>query len=347
MRARAAFALVWLLLVSIHPRSIRGEEHTGGWADYSKGPLYGKNMFIPFLIHYSFPALTAKSAEQFEWNGHVSFYYSQDVHYKAKPSVSYDRDGNIIRQYDKANVVRDNESFVGELGLSFNPLAKLQIGADMRLVSYYGGFLDPLIEAFHGFLGLPNAAREYYLQNQLYINIPNNNGIRLFLDKPAAAFGDIDLWGKLTFFENTKIALAGMGAVKIPTGRLETLSGSNYPDIGLAFLSDIRLVRRLTVYGQAGIAVPLNGRSYTMFNGLAGLEFSLSELLSLLVQMNIKTSPLSSEVQRYSQPQTNLLAGLKIRRKQYTWQFYIEENPFTLQGTDITAHVMFAIGCRR
>ncbi|MDR2476828.1 MAG: DUF3187 family protein [Treponema sp.] len=304
-------------------------------------------MFIPFLIHYSFPALTAKSAEQFEWNCHVSFYYSQDVHYKGRSSVSYDRDGNIIRQYDKANVVRDSESFVGELGLSFNPLAKLQTGADIRLISYYEGFLDSVIEQFHGFLRLPNAAREYYLQNQLYINIPNNNGIRLFLDKPAVAFGDIDLWGKWTFFENKKISLAGMGAVKIPAGRLETLSGSNYPDIGLEFLSDIRLLWRLTVYGQAGIVVPLNGRSYVMFNGLAGLEFSLSELLSFLVQMNIKTSPLSSTLQRYSLPQTNFLAGLKIKHKQYTWQFYIEENPFTLQGTDITANVMFAIGGRR
>jgi hypothetical protein len=332
--------LVFLLALIIHSPNIFGEENTNKTLDYSKGPLYGRTMFIPLLIHYGFPSLPAKSGTPFAFNYHVSFYYSQDVHYKGKVPAR-DSDGNILREYNKDYIIRDDESFVGELGLSFTPLNKLQTGFDMRLVSFYEGFLDSAIEYFHGLFGFPNAGRGLFLQNQIYVNIPNNNGISLFLDKPAVAFGDIDLWGKWTFFEDKTISLAGMGAFKIPTGRLETLSGSNYPDMGLELLADMRLLWWLTCYGQAGVVFPLNGKSFAMFNGLACLEFNMSAFFSFLVQMNIKTSPLSSNVKRYTLPQTNMLAGFKFRRRGYTWQFYVEENAFTAQGTDITINLMF------
>ena len=47
--------------------------------DYSKGPLYGKNLFIPFLIHYNFPSLPAKSGERYDLQYHLSMYYVQDI----------------------------------------------------------------------------------------------------------------------------------------------------------------------------------------------------------------------------------------------------------------------------
>lgn len=315
--------------------------------DYSKGLLYGKNMFIPYLIHYNFPSLSAKSGKKFDFQYHTSIYYIQDVQY-------LEHTDNGIRSYDKTFVVRDYEGCVGEIGFSYHFFDELQLGVDLRLISYYGGFLDETIETFHNIFGFPTGRREFFLQNQIYINIPNDNGIRLFLDAPSVAFGDIDLWGKWTFFENSSISLAALGAFKLPSGRLETLSGSNYPDIGLGILSDIKPYWFFTVYAQAGIVLPLNFQSYPMFNGLIGLEMHPWQFLSLNVQMNIKTSPISNNIgwswnsaygtnyKLYSMPQTNILAGFIIKFKDFKWQFYFEEDAITNQGTDITFNIMFS-----
>jgi hypothetical protein len=303
--------------------------------DYAKGPLYGKNLYVPYLIYYNFPSLPARSGEQGDFNYHYSMYFVQDAHYVQ--NNLFPRSG---RTYDKTNVERDYESIVGEMGVSFNPLKALQIGTDMRLIAYYSGFWDPVVEGFHGAFRFPNGERESFLQNQLYINIPNDNGISFFLDENTVSFGDIDLWSKLTFFEIPRLSLAFLGAVKIPSGRLNTLSGSGYPDLGLGVLSDIRALWYLTLYAQAGVVLPLDLKANPMFNGLAGVEIHPWNIFSFNLQMNIKTAPISGN--RYSLPQTNLLVGFSVRHKDFRWQFYVEENPFTGQGTDLTFNILFS-----
>ncbi|MDR3276193.1 MAG: DUF3187 family protein [Treponema sp.] len=319
-------------------------------ADYAKGPLYGKNMFLPYLIHYHLPALQARSGEQFDFQYHWSAYYVQDVQYIE--NVPLPPTGE--RYYKKVNIIRDYESFAIELGFSFQLLEELQIGLDMRLLSYYGGFLDPLFEEFHSIFGLPNAGREFFLQNQLYINIPSDNGVLLFLDESVTAFGDIDIWGKWTFFENDSISLAALGGFKLPTGRLETLSGSGYPDLGLGIIADIRPLWYLSIYGQAGLTLPFNGKSYPMFNGYVGLEIHPWDIFSFSIQMNIKTSPISNDIgwgwnwdfntnfKAYSMPQINILVGFMVRSGDFTWQCYLEEDAITNQGADLSFNLMFS-----
>ena len=311
-------------------------------SDFSKGPLLGKNMLIPFLIHYNFPSLPAKSGERFDLQYHVSFYYIQDTNYRATDLSGYERKE---RRYDRQNITRDYEGCVAELGFAYNFSKQLQTGIDMRVFAYYSGFLDPVVEAFHGFYSFTNGGREYFLRNQIYINIPNGNGITMFLDKPAFSFGDIDLWSKWTFLENKRVSLAGLTAFKLPTGSLSKLSGSGYPDAALGLLLDFRTAFFLTLYTQAGVVLPFNGKSYPMFNGLLGVEFHPWEKLSLNLQMNIKTSPISDDntgFRQYSLPQTNILAGMVLRHKNIKLHFYFEEDTFTHQGTDITLNVMFS-----
>lgn len=333
-----------LLFVCFRLLSAAGAYADDSAADYSKGPLTGKNLFIPFLIHYNFPSLPAKSGEQFDLQSHVSLYYVNDS------CVTYDdaATGTPKRGYDKEFISRDYESWAVQLGFAYNFLKQLQIGVDMRVFSYYGGFMDSIIEGFHGLFGFPNGGREFFFQNQLYINIQNDNGITMFLDKSAFSFGDIDLWGKWTFLENKRVSLAMLGAFKLPAGKLSALSGSDYPDAAFGLLLDYRAARYITLFAQAGAVLPFN-KSNLMFNGMAGLEIHPSDFFSLNVQMNIKTSPISNDIwnsnetffKDYSLPQTNILAGVVIRHKNSRWQFYFEEDPITHQGTDITFNITF------
>jgi len=317
--------------------------------DFSKGPLHGKNMFIPFLIHYSFPSLQAKSGERHDFRYHFSMYYINDVRYQDRIPDFPDR------RYETQYIHIDYESWVLELGFAYNIFNNLQIGTTKRLFSFYGGFLDPTIEGFHHFFGLPMGGRQVFLQNQIYINIPNDNGITLFLDKPVTAFGDIDLWGKWTFLENRSLSLAAMGAFKLPTGRLESLTGSGYPDAALGLLMDFRANPLITLYTQAGVVLPFNRRSHTMFNGLLGVELHPWSFLSFVLQMDIKTSPIrestlkasmnnrfGTNFYQYSLPQTNILGGIVLQHKGFRWQIYFEQDSITNQGADITFSIMFA-----
>ena len=316
--------------------------------DYSKGPLSGKNLFIPLLLQYNFLALPAKSGKQYDFQYHLSLYYIQDVYYMAE-------DYKPERFYEKKYIIRDYESCVAELGFAYNIRDYLQIGMEMRLFSYYGGFLDSMIESFHGFLGTENAHRDHFLQNQIYINIPTDNNIGIFLDRSATSFGDIDLWCKQTLYETGSLSIGALGAFKLPTGSLAALSGSGYPDAALGLLLDFRATRYMALYTQAGLVMPFTGKFYTMFNGMIGLELHPWKLFSINIQTNIKTSPISdysidylrneslaTNFKKYT-PQINLLAGLVFQYKNFRFQFYFEEDAFIIyQGTDITFNMMIS-----
>jgi hypothetical protein len=339
---RIAVLLLFLFsCLSIYPADLDG--------DFSKGPLFGKNMYVPFLIHYNFPSMPARSGGRAEFQYHLSLYYIQDEHYWAKNEPDF-----TTRSYDKENILRDYESWVAELGFAYNIFSNLQAGVDMRVMAYYGGFLDAFLESFHNTFGFVSGGREFFLRDQIYINIPNDNGITLFLDEETVSFGDIDLWGKWTFFETRRVSLAGLGAFKLPTGRLRKLSGSGYPDIGLGLLSDFRVARFFSLYTQAGFVLPFNMKSIPMLNGLVGFEIHPWDVLSFNAQMNIKSSPITdntipwswneiyfTDFMQYPMPQTNLLFGFIVRHKGLKFQVYLEEDFITNQGTDITFNMMF------
>ncbi|GHV70835.1 hypothetical protein AGMMS49928_20160 [Spirochaetia bacterium] len=314
------------------PLLARGEDDD----DYSKGPLYGKDMYIPSLVHGSLPALPAKSGRQYDLQYHVSLYYVQDVKYfldEEYPELPESRE----RHYEKNSIGIDAESCVVEGAVTYNILNNIQAGINLRFISFYGGILDPAIEGFHDFFGFENGGREYFSQNQIYVDIPYGNGVSLYLDKESAAFGDIDLWGKWSFFEDDIFSLAAVTMLKIPSGRIENLSGSGYFDAGFGILSDIRLFWFLTLYAQAGAVIPVNDKATMMFNGLAGVGINPWKIFSINVQMNFKTGHVTD-----APPQTNILAGFTVKNKNFRWQFYFEEDAFTNQGADMTINFMFS-----
>jgi hypothetical protein len=316
--------------------------------DFSKGPLSGKSLYIPFLIHYNLPSLPAKSGEQFNLQYHFSLYKTQDARFKVDILPLYEG-----RRYDKEYIISDYEGFAAELGVAYNILNEVQAGVDMRLFYHSGGFMDSFLEKFHSLFHFSNGGREFFLQDQIYINIPNDKGDPMFLDRSAVSFGDIDLWCKWTFMEDSLLSLAAMGAFKLPTGKFKSLSGSGYPDAALGLLADFRISRFVSLYTQAGIVTPFTRKYYPMFNGLLGAEVHPWKFLSFNLQMNIKTSPISdrtipfgwnsllgTDFYQFNLPQTNVLAGVALLIKNFRLQFYFEEDTIFNQGNDFAIVLM-------
>lgn len=345
------------------------EMYAALWSDdFAKGPLYGKNMYIPYIIYYNAPAISAQNNSDFAIEYHLSTYIMQDfITYPAEVPVLYDENHKqrkfiVGKDFVSSDYLAiDYESYVSELGLSVYLKKCVQIGLDMRVISYCGGFLDAVIEGFHKTFGFPNGGREYFQKNVLKINIKNTNGIKLKLDDYCTSFGDMDFWVKWTFFKQKYVTLASLGAFKIPTGQLSMLSGSGYPDLATGLLVDVTPCRYVSIYSQFVFVLPFDSflpieqTPYPMFNMMISLEVHPIKCFSILGQFSFKTPAISGTSdfphQRFiesgnaqpffSYPQTNVLAGFEWKFKNFTWQFYFEEETFLWAGVDITLNCLF------
>jgi len=348
-----------ILLLALAASSALYAQNAGNTGEnWSKGPLVGRNWYLPFSIYYQYPGYSARSGEQFEFQYHVSSYYTNDFSGSFATDYQNTDIDNPPPEYPSAMYVsRDFESYNAGIGVSFRPLRRLALGMDLHLVSYFGGFLDPLINSFHDLFGFPNGGREFVPYNQVSVDIQNASGVQLFLDRGAISLGDIDLHARYTFLEDEKVALAAYGAFKLPTGRLETLSGSGYPDMGMGIIADYMPSHLISIFGQAGMTIPLDsflpGTISTpkpFFVGMTGIELTPVRRFSMNVQLNFKSPSLEPSLaddthwifqnhNRLLLPQICLLVGCIWEWRGLLWQFYVEEDPLTNVGTDFTCNL--------
>lgn len=321
--------------------------------DYAKGPLVGKNFFIPQLIHYNLNGVNAAVGKQFQFNYHIALYYSQAFNTNGTKLKLEDKLADGTYNHTKY-VAIDFEGTGVELGADIFLTRQLQLGLNMRLISFYGGFIDNIIEGFHHIFTFPNGGRELFAQNNIFINIETANNLRIMLDSPTVGFGDIDIWVKYNFFHHKKVDLAAFGALKIPSGQRRLATGSGGPDFAFALLADFHPIWLLHIYLQNALVIPVGTDGYLpfpMYNALIGFEISPHRVFSIIGQFNIKTSPVEGtylypnnvgiKANFFSSPQTNLLIGFIWKIKQFQIQFYFEEDTFTNAGTDFTINLRF------
>ncbi len=309
-----------------------------------KGPLIGKNLYLPFAIYYTYPGFPAQPAEDGAAGSLVSVYYLNDI----KTVGTEDIFGNPVYY-----TIQDYESMIIENSFFWQAAPLWQFGAAVRVQAFYVGFLDAPIEWFHQLFGFPNEGRSYIAMNQINIDVTNKNNVNIMLDHSAFAFGDMDIWVRWSFFSGREIYLAALAAVKLPTGALSGISAvsSGYPDLAFQFLADWHPLDLFSFYGQAGLTVPADSfwpgsesDPYPFFQGMICTEFHPDRTYSVILQINFKTRVLSGyelhflfqQTDRLSLPQFNILIGIKWHIKGLLWQAYIEEDAITNQGADIT-----------
>ena len=294
------------------------------------GLLYGKNYYLPYLPSYSFPGFSPRSGQQ----GEITL------------SLAY-TGINDFTTYDNENRALDYEGSIVDLSLTWRPSDNLLLGVDGRLICYYGGFFDTIIEGWHGFFGLPNSSREYFGRNEIFVDVDNMSGQDLHITTPIISMGDTDLYALWTFYSASNLTLAAAGALKIPTGSLETGSGSEHVDGGVQLLGEWSFISSWTLHFQQGVVFPWNN-SYTAFiqsQTFLGLEYQPFHNWSFILQTRINTSPISSDRYRtyqnlgtvplFTLPQTSIQVGVKKSYDSWGWQIYFEEDPFTYEGSDI------------
>lgn len=300
------------------------------------GPLYGKNFYLPHLMTYSFPGFSPRSGQKSDKSVSVAYYGI-----------------NEFLTYSGDEIAIDYESSVLEGSFTYRPENNILLGLDLRFISYYGGFMDSVIEWWHSFGQFPNGDRELFPVNDVNVSVQNNYGSDLYMTEPALSLGDTDIYCIWTIKEETSYSLALAGAVKIPTGSLSSLSGSGYTDFGIQFMGELRLNKNWNFHLQQGIVIPSDSivegdRKYAsrlQSQSLFSIQFIPKRDWAVITQVKLNTSPISSKRDKttdhlgtlslFTLPQTSLQIGVKKAFNNTIWQLYLEEDPFTYEGVDI------------
>jgi len=315
-------------------------------ADSFSGPLWGKSIFMPFSLYYQLPGMKAAPEAQGSVQISAALFCGQSfINYLkeyAGPLPVFER-------------IVDFETLTLENIITYAPIDGLELGATLRVILLYGGFLDSVINGFHTLFGLPNNNRDIFPENDIYISIPNTNNVYLELDHTAFGFGDIDIWVKFKLVQTQTIALSGLCALKLPNGNPRLLQGSGYPDAGLGLLFDWYLSKLFALYINCGIIIPYDAldpattsNPFIMINGILGFEYATCSWLSLVAQFEVRTSPIYSDfvvipdtnTDFFITPQTNLMLGLVIKNGSWSFQFFLKEDLFTHNTADILFNLM-------
>ena len=236
----------------------------------------------------------------------------------------------------------------------------LQIGIEIPLVNFWGGFLDGFIQDFHKFFGFPNAGRDRVPNGEFHYSFSAGGRQRFDFASTRLGLGDIALRvkGQLTGEDDDLPAISWFSELKFPTGMQSRGWGSGAPDFGFGMAMDLTW-KRLHGYFNWGYYA-IGGNSYIddlMYNQMLAYmiagELSIIENLSVIVQLNGST-PLyhGTGLDQWDGVPLDLVIGFKGEQRNLLgewgdllWQVGFSED-ITSRGPSVDFTVYMSIGFR-
>jgi hypothetical protein len=294
-----------LLALSVSVQTVTAEDDT--W----RRPLRNRNQFPPALLFIFLEPERATVLEKDERLFGLNFDYSNIL-------VSQQTNGDAL--FVDAEYLRSDFRFETGLGRG------LEVRASIPFYVMYGGFLDGFISGFHQAFGFPNAGRENFPNDEFHYLYRKDGESVLDRNDSAAAFGDLTVQIKKALMVKDRNELAVRGAVKLPTGSRESLTGSGKTDFALGLLLS-RVGRRFGGYFNinfAWLGKPdgLETRNHLSFMG--AFDWRLKPTLAALIQYQHQARFLRSEIPVLDQSGRQLVLGLRWRRSgrnQFEWRF--------------------------
>ncbi len=197
-----------------------------------------------------------------------------------------------------ATIVEDNEvqrlGFTWRRGIGHG----VEVGVESALLWRNGGFMDPLLSAYHGLFGLQGngpdnpAGRDAYPQYRSLLLLKDAQGNTLVDQGNAFGLGETTLTVKRSLIPvQRRSALALRFGLKLPTGNPALLLGSGSVDAGLSLDLRYSVGREIDLYANVGgvamgRAVRVPGAQPSMIQGFAGIEYHPNHRDSFVLQVD-------------------------------------------------------------
>ncbi|HTT69775.1 MAG TPA: hypothetical protein VMG32_01025 [Anaeromyxobacteraceae bacterium] len=167
---------------------------------------------------------------------------------------------------------------------------------EVRITEHWGGWSDPVIEWWHGFINSINFERDLYPQNAIHVTLEDPaTGRGLDIRSARLAFGDLVLRTQFLIAEGGASAVTpgrsryGLSArldLKLPAGSPQALGGSGHFDAGGALLGTFEIAPWLTAHAMLALSA-FGGLSVPV--GLAPETWHYTLELSLPVRLGAVT----------------------------------------------------------
>lgn len=248
-------------------------------------------------------------------------------------------------------VVLDGESYFLTLSMRHGISDRLELGVDVPLVAHTDGYLDNLIEGWHGAFGISNAKRRGP-SNQLHFQYERAGATVFELRSPAAGIGDVQLSAAIAL----KRASAGDGrtlalrsSLKLPTGDAGKLLGSGAADFALGLYASDTLSLFERAFGLSGFAgavllgdgdvLPDIQRRSVPFAGLAA-TWRATGRLGLTAQLYAQGEYFDSDLEELGGKSLQLAVGGEYRMplRGLTLLFAVVEDVSANATTDFGLH---------
>jgi hypothetical protein len=200
---------------------------------------------------------------------------------------------------DEYRLFVDTETLRLTLDADWRVAGRLQVGATMPFLFQSGGFLDGAVEGFHRLFHLSNGGREETPRNAYGVYVVRNGRFWMRRDRaPSFRPGDMVFRVKwpLWFSEGRRPTLTLMGALKLPTGQFERLTGSGGVDVQAALLVLQPAGKRFFLHYNIACSRPGKPSRSAGFpvrsirSQMLALEFRATPRMALIVQTLSNTS---------------------------------------------------------
>ncbi len=257
--------------------------------------------------------------------------------------------------YEDLSVLIDGEMVKLTVDADCRPAAGLAVGASLSLVGAYGGFLDPVIQGFHGLFGLPNGGREWYPDNRFGFRVVRSGVAMIDLDQPFWAFGDLALsakWSPLAGGRH-RPGLALQAAFSLPIGAADRFVSSGAFNASLGALASWRRSPfalyaglRYLYLGEPDWPTVLGFRPHNLAF-FACLEWATSNGAAWLVQADGATLPYPYPHPWLGTVSATVSFGTRLRLgRRLLLQIHLSEELLSFASLDISAGAAAVLALR-
>ncbi|MBI4552040.1 MAG: DUF3187 family protein, partial [Candidatus Latescibacteria bacterium] len=193
----------------------------------------------------------------------------------------------------------DAEVLRASFDIDWSPSARWQLGAEVPFLIQGGGYLDRTVEGFHHLFRLSNGGREQTPRNAYGVFVVRSGRFWIAHDQPpAAGLGDVVLRVKTAVItpHGRRPALSWLGALKLPTGQFDRLTGSGGTDAQVALLLTQPIGASFILHYNVGythIGRPARSAGFpvrSITSHLLAAEYLATRRLSVILQALANTS---------------------------------------------------------
>ncbi len=221
-------------------------------------------------------------------------------------TLTIDHGSNFTADFEQdAGAFFDGETTVLSVGLRGPLRERMEWGVEIPYVVHSGGFLDGLLETFHDLTGLSDGGRDHAPKNRLdYLVTYQGTDYARFTDS-RHHLGDVRGWLGYQLHRSAARTLGVRAQLKLPTGRVRDLSGSEGTDGALWLEYNDRAVLAglgLSLSLMAGMVRLGNGdlapraQKDMALVGHLGLQYGLTQRVVLHAQVDTHSRLLDTGV---------------------------------------------------